>query len=141
MRLASALNEKTTLQKQIEDVNRQLENMLDRIVEANNASVVSAYESRIEKLEREKLVLNEKMVKSTLPKGRLEDCIELSMKFLSSPWNVWKNGDFTMRQTVLRLAFVEPLRYGQNGVYENPKFAFPFKYLEGIKCQKSEMVL
>lgn len=57
MRLASALNEKATLQKQIEDVNRQLENMLDRIVEANNASVVSAYESRIEKLEREKLVL------------------------------------------------------------------------------------
>jgi len=52
MRLALAVNEREALKKQIKDVNRQLENMLDRIVEANSASVVSAYESRIEKPER-----------------------------------------------------------------------------------------
>jgi hypothetical protein len=112
MRLALAVNEKEVLQKQIKDVNRQLENMLDRIVEANSASLVSAYETRIEKLEREKLVLHERIAKSVPPKGRLEDCIELSLKFISSPWNIWKNGDFAMRQTVLRLAFAEPLSQG-----------------------------
>ena len=141
MRLALAVTEKEALQQQIKDVNRQLENMLDRIVEANSASVVSAYESRIEKLEREKLALNERIAKSVPPKGRLEDCIELSLKFLSSPWNIWKNGDFTMRQTVLRLAFAEPLRCSQNGVYETPKFTFPFKYLGNFLESKSEMVL
>ena len=141
MRLALALSEKDALEKQLGDVNRQLENMLDRIVEANSASVVSAYESRIEKLERDKLVLNDKIAKSVPPKGRLEDCIELSLKFLSSPWNIWKNGDFAMRQAVLRLAFAEPLRYSQNGVYETPKFSFPFKCLGGFSGSKSEMVL
>ena len=141
MRLALALNEKDALQTQLEDVNRQLENMLDRIVEANSTSVVSAYESRIEKLERDKLVLNDKIAKSVPPKGRLEDCIELSLKFLSSPWNIWKNGDFAMRQAVLRLAFAEPLRYSQNGVYETPKFSFPFKCLGEFSGSKSEMVL
>ena len=85
MRLALALNEKEALKKQVEDVNSQLENMLDRIVEANSASVVNAYESRIEKLEREKLVLQERIAKSVPPQGRLEECIELSLKFLSSP--------------------------------------------------------
>ena len=132
MRLALALGEKKAFQEQIDDINRRLENMLDRIVEANNASVVSAYESRIEKLEREKLVLQERIGKSVPPKGRLEDCIELSLSFLSSPWNIWKNGDLAMRHTVLRLAFAEPLRYSQNGVYETPKFSFPFKYLGKI---------
>jgi hypothetical protein len=141
MRLALALNEKDALQKQLEDVNRQLENMLDRIIEANSASVVNAYETRIEKLERDKLILNDRITKSVPPKGRLDDCIELSLKFLSSPWNIWKNGDFAMRQAVLRLAFAEPLRYSQNGVYETPKFSLPFKCLGEFSGSKSEMVL
>lgn len=84
MRLALALGEKEALQKQLSDIDGQLEGMLDRIVEANSASVVRAYESRIEKLERNKLVLQEKINKSVPPKGRLEDCIELSLKFLSN---------------------------------------------------------
>ena len=138
MRLALALNEKDALRKQLEDINRQLENMLDRIVEANSASVVNAYESRIEKLERDKLVLNDRITKSVPPKGRLDDCIELSLKFLSSPWNIWKNGDFAMRQAVLRLAFAEPLRYSQNGVYETPKFSFPFKCLGEFSGSKAK---
>ena len=141
MRLVIAHNEKEALKKQLEDINRQLENMLDRIVEANSASVVSAYETRIEKLERDKIVLQERFAKSIPPKGRLEDCIELSLKFLSSPWNIWKNGDFALRQTVLRLAFSEPLRYSLNGVYGTPEFSFPFTYLGGFSGSKSEMVL
>ena len=64
MRLVIAQNEKEALKKQRKDINRQLENMLDRIVEANSASVVSAYETRIEKLERDKIVLQERIAKS-----------------------------------------------------------------------------
>ncbi|WP_371157009.1 recombinase family protein [Jannaschia sp. 2305UL9-9] len=141
MRLTLALGEKEALQKQLADIDGQLEGMLDRIVEANSASVVRAYESRIDKLERDKLVLQEKINKTVPPKGRLEDCIELSLKFLSSPWNIWKNGDFTTRQTVLRLAFNEPLRCSQNGVYETPNLSFPFRYLGNFMEPKSEMVL
>ena len=120
MRLVIAHNEKEALRKQLEDINRQLENMLDRIVEANSASVVSAYETRIEKLERDKIVLQERIAKSIPSKGRLEDCFELFLKFPSSSWNIRKNGDYVLRQTVLRLAFSEPLRYSRNGGMELP---------------------
>jgi hypothetical protein len=81
-----------------------------RGVEANSTSVVSACESRIKKLERDKLVLNDRRAKSAPPKGRLEDCIELSLEFLSSPWNILKNGDVSLRRAGLGLAFAEPLR-------------------------------
>ena len=100
-----------------------MQGSITRADEANSASVVSAYETRIEKLERDKIVLQERLAKSIPPKGRLEDCIELSLKFLSNPWNIWKNGDFALRQTVLRLAFSEPLRYSLNGVYGTPEFS------------------
>lgn len=45
-----------------------------------------------------------------------------------------------MCQTVLRLAFAEQLRYGQNGMYGEPELSFPFKYLGRDFCKKSEMV-
>jgi len=141
MRLAMAQGDKEELRKQYQDVNKQIEGLLDRIVEAKTASVVSAYEARIEKLERQKIVLNERLEQSVPPKGRLEECIELSLKFLASPWNIYKNGDHVMRQTVLRLAFSEPLRCGQNGVYGTPKLSFPFKCLGNFLEPKSEMAL
>ncbi len=139
-RFVIAQSEKTALKTQLDDINRQIENLLDRVVEANNASVVSAYEDKIDKLERDKFVLQEKIDKAVPDKGRLEDCIELSLRFLASPWNIYKNGDFAMRQTVLRLAFAEPLRYAPNGMYRTPEFSFPFRYLGGFLEKKSEMV-
>lgn len=141
MRLAISHGERDELQKQLKEVDRQIGSLLDRIVDATSASVVSAYEARIDKLERQKIVLAERVETTVPPKGRLEDCIELALSFLSSPWNIYKNGDFAMRQTVLRLVFSEPLKYGQNGVYGTPELSFPFKYLAGISGAKSEMVL
>jgi len=140
MRLAISHGERDELQKQLKEVDRQIGSLLDRIVDATSASVVSAYEARIEKLERQKIVLAERVETTVPPKGRLEDCIELALNFLASPWNIYKNGDFAMRQTVLRLVFSEPLKYGQNGVYGTPELSFPFKYLAGISGSKSEMV-
>ena len=78
MRLAIAHNEKDELQKQLKAVERDIESLLDRVVDATSASVVSAYEARIEKLERQKLVLTKRVEKTVPPTGRLEDCIELA---------------------------------------------------------------
>ncbi|MCH2164803.1 MAG: hypothetical protein MK107_14905 [Oceanicola sp.] len=122
MRLALALGEKEALQKQLADIDGRLEGMLDQIVEASNALVVRAYESRIDKLESDILVLQDKINKTVPPKGRLEDCIELSLSFLSNPCNIYNNGDFTLRQAVLRLALNEPLRCSRNGVSECQNF-------------------
>ena len=116
-RFAVAQGEKTALKNQLDDPNRQIESLLDRIVEANSGSIVNAYEHKIEKLERDKIVLRERIDKAVPEKGRLEECIELSLRFLSSPWQIYKKGDFAMRQIALRLAFAEPLRYGQDGMY------------------------
>ncbi len=44
-------------------------NLLDRVVDASSPSVVSAYETRIEKLEREKIVLAERVARTVPPKG------------------------------------------------------------------------
>ena len=80
------------------------------------------------------------MVEALPPKGRLEECIELSLKFLSSPWKIYENGCYAMRQIVLRLTLAEPLLYGRIEGCGTPEISFPFKVLGGISGQESKLV-
>lgn len=141
MRLQAAQSAKAEWERQLSEVGKQIDGLLDRIVDATNPAVIGAYEQRIAKLERERLVLAERASQTVPSKGRLEDCMELALSFLSSPWKIYEKGSFAVRQTVLRLAFAEPLRYGKNGVYGTPELSLPFKVLGEISGQKSEMVL
>lgn len=140
-RLSEAQAAKDGVLRQAREVEKQIEALLDRLVEAASPSVVKAYESRIEKLEREKLVLAERAGRALPPKGRLEEFIELSLMFLANPCNIWNNGSTALRQAVLRLAFVEPLMYSLESGYRTPETAYPFKVLAGISGQKCGMVL
>ena len=72
--------------------------------------------------------------------ARFEECIELALRFLSRPWDIYKNGSSAVRQTVLRLAFSEPLTFTPDGVYGTPKKTFPFKVLGGLSAKKCKMV-
>ena len=141
MRLTHAHAQQGEWKAQLKAAEKQIEDLLDRVVEAGSQSVIRAYEKRIDKLEREKIVLAEKAAKTLPPKGRLEECIELALKFLSGPWNIYNNGDHDTKRTVFKLAFAEPVRYCQNGVYGTINSAFPFKVLEGFASRNGEMVL
>lgn len=86
-------------------------------------------------------MLAEKATKELPTKARLGDCMELTLRFLSSRWNIYKNGTHAVQQTVLRLAFAEPLRYCRNNGYVTIKTAFPFKVLGDLTGLNGEMVL
>ncbi len=73
--------------------------------------------------------------------ARFEECMELALRFLSRPWDIYKNGSYAVRQTVLRLAFSEPLKFTPEGVYGTPKTTLPFRVLGGLFVKKCEMVL
>jgi len=100
--------------------------------DASNDSVVVAYEKRIAKLEREKLLALEKMSQAGKPLHTFDVSFEHAMRFLASPWKIWENDDLVMKQTVLRLAFSEPLPYCRNDGLRTPNLAFPFKALDGF---------
>jgi site-specific DNA recombinase len=89
----------------------QLDSLLNRIVESENPSVIAAYEKNIARLERDKLILVDKLDQKAKPKHTPEEIFELSVKFLSSHWNIWENGGIALKKTILRLVFKEHLAY------------------------------
>lgn len=67
MNLDPAHNDNDAPRKQLEDLGRQVEIMPGQITEANVASVVSAYEPRIEKQEHDKTVRQARIARSIPP--------------------------------------------------------------------------
>lgn len=139
-RLLEGKASSSLLKAQIKDVDKQIDSLLDRIVDASSPSVIKAYETRIEKLEREKLRLEDKAENATGPRGHQSEFIEPALKFLASPWNIYKNGSLALKQTVLRLVLAEPLHYCRQNGYRTAKITFPFKVLADFSKQKCEMV-
>ena len=140
MRLAQAAHTATELTTGIKRIEAQIEQLLDRIVDASNDSVISAYEKRIGKLEREKVLMEEKSVTAGKPRMTLEESFEHALQFLSNPLKIWTNTDLALKKTVLRLAFSEPLPYCRNEGLRTPNLAFPFKALGEFCSGKCEMV-
>jgi site-specific DNA recombinase len=139
MRLAQTVEASSVLKANIKTTEKQIEQLLDRIVEASNESVISAYEKRIAKLEREKALAEERLAESGKPKHTFEESFEHAMRFLASPWKLWNNSNLAVKKTVLRLAFVEPVPYSRIQGLRTPNFAFPFKALGEIFNGNCEM--
>ena len=114
---------------EIAKIEKQIEGLLDRIVEASSPSVINAYEKRIAKLEREKLVAVEKSETGGKPQRPFEEMFELSMEFLSNPCKIWDSGLLECKRTVLKLTFLDGLTYCRNEGFRTPQVTVPFALL------------
>ncbi len=140
MRRCEAASARTTLEMQLQETGKQIENLLDRIMNASSPSVIGAYEKRIAELERQKIRLTERAESAVPEAGRLTEFIGPALTFLANPWNIYKNGSFALKRTVLKLAFAEPLRYSRNEGYRTAEITFPFKVLADFQSLKCGMV-
>ncbi len=138
-RIKAAASVQESAKKKMLEIDKQVEALLDKIVDASTPRVISAFEQRIDKLEREKLVLAEKASQTHKPLYRFEEMFELAMQFLTSPYKIWEKGDLTHKRTVLKLAFEERLAYQRNEGFRTPKTTIPFKVLGDFCSGNFEM--
>jgi site-specific DNA recombinase len=131
-RLSQGAAHKAALGAELIKIERQVSQLLDRIVETDVASVISAYEARIRKLESDKLAIAEKLATSGRPAHTFDDALRNSLMFLASPWKLWESGQLESRRAVLKLAFSGSLAYKKNEGFRTPNLALPFKVLGQI---------
>lgn len=117
-------------QRQIKAVEKQVETLLERIMESSNVTVIRAYEGKIAELEHSKIILAEQLAKQAEPKGSFEGKLEPVLTFLSNPWKLWETGNIALRRTVLKLAFADRIQYDRNQGPRTPEIALPFKVLD-----------
>lgn len=128
------------MQTEVQSVEKEINRMLDRIVDVSSTSVLRTFERKIESLEKQKVVLEDKLAQKPEETTLDEKFIEPALSFLANPWNLWASGHYAWKRMVLRLAFSERLAYHRYEGYRTPKTALPFKVLEDFRLGKSDLV-
>jgi hypothetical protein len=129
-RMAQAQESIRSGQRQIKAVEKQIEALLARIMESNNITVIEAYEDKITKLQRSKIILDEQLANQAAPQGSYAEKLEPVLTFLANPWKLWETGNVALRRTVLKLAFADRIQYDRNEGARTSKISLPFKVLE-----------
>ena len=88
-RLERAQEQVKALNAELARIDRQVSQLLERILDASLPSVISTYEQRIAQLEKEKIVIRERVESAATPKGNRDGALRTALAFLSSPWNLW----------------------------------------------------
>ena len=138
-RLAQAKAEKAAGKKEIARIERQIEQLVDRIVDSGSETAIKAYEARIAKLEKEKLLAAERLETGTEPARSFDEMFELALAFLANPSKLWASERLEDKRTVLKLTFAERLAYRRNSGFRTPKPALPFKALKSFRMNENGM--
>lgn len=120
-------------------VEKKIDQFLNRIVDTDSPTVISAYELKIGELEREKLSLTEHIAKCGTPARGYDEVFQTAMAFLANPWNLWETGRLEDRRAMLKLVFPGHLVYARKTGLQTPEISMPFKALESFLSPKRGM--
>ena len=140
VRLESSEEEKRSMQRQLSQMDRKSTLLLDKLIETNNATVITAYENKLREMEEQKTFLTEKISKCGQPLAPFEQIYRTAFDFLANPSKLWASERYEDKRAVLKLVFAHRLPYTRNEGYRTAKTSLPFKALEGIHLGKFEMV-
>ena len=141
-RKAQQSKRKKALHNQLQHLDRQAQQLLDRILEASVPSIVTAYEEKIKKIEEEKLLIHEKIAACGKPIRPYNEILRTSVDFISNPHKLWASEgehQFENRRIVLKLAFLEKLEYRKGEGFRTPQMSLPFKVLGDFYREKKEV--
>lgn len=136
---SNAEQSRKVIEKELEEIDRKIEGLLDRLVDAGSPTVIAAYERRIAEFESSKLLLREKMVSVGQPKKDFDETFRNALAFLASPWNLWNNGRIEDKKLALRLTFPQQLVYDPKGGIRNRILSIPFKTLYDFSGQENSL--
>lgn len=127
------------LAAQLAKIEKQVAGFLERILDANVPNVIAAYEDKVAKLEDEKLLIQERMMTMGRPVTSFHDTFGTAFEFLANPWTPGSSGNLEHRRAMLKLAFVDALRYGRGEGFRTANLSLPFNVLGALGVFKRKM--
>jgi len=129
-----------SLQETLRDIERKVDQLLDRLMKASGVSVITAYERRVRELESQKALTSDRIAACGKPQASFEETYRTALRFLRSPWKLWYSERIEDRRALLRLVFAERLVYVRGKGYRTARISMPFKLLGDEILRKTGVV-
>ncbi len=139
-REATQQTRRETLKQERDNTQRKMDQLLDRIVEADSPLVSKALEKKVDDLQSQKLVIEEKISNCGRPIKTHNEMYRTALQFLQEPHKLWINGRFEDKRAVLKLAFTDYIIWDRKGLYRTPDLSLPFKLLGDDFTQNMQVV-
>ena len=120
-------------------VERSIDQFLDRIVEAESETVVSAYERKIRALEVKRAELHDRTTRADDAKPDFARAVRTALAFLSNPCILWNSGVSEDRKILLKLAFPHRLTYSRIEGFRTQLTNSLFRAFSSLEELKKEM--
>ena len=139
-KLSSSQNQGAALRKDIAAVEKKIDQLLERVTEADSEILITAYEKKIKDLTKQKLLMAERIAHCGKPLKTFGEAYRTAFDFLANPCKLWLSDRLEDQRAVLRLVFAERLPYLRGEGYRTANISTPFKMLGDIDMSKNGMV-
>jgi len=121
---------------------KELETMIDEYIglipKTKSESIRSRYEAKIEGLDKQ---IKELEVGSENKKAPdFDEALNLTLKFLGTPAQTWKNSDKAMKSIIHNMIFTENPSYSVKTGFGTPKLSLPFHIKRLLGAKSNDLV-
>ena len=99
---------------EIAKAEKEIDTLVKRIMATDNQRVISAYEDRIDELEKSKLVWADKASQKPPKDDTFFHKVEPALLLLANPYKLWASGSFEVKRIVLKMAVQGKILYHWN---------------------------
>jgi len=132
------ISSSATAEAEIKEIEEQISNYIDLILTTRSESIRARYEAKIEGLDQRIKELKYSMDNKKEPD--FEEALNLTLKFLGTPAETWKNADRERKIMVHKLIFEENPRYSFQRGFGTPKLSLPFYIKHYVMGQNDDLV-
>ncbi len=111
-------------------IDDEIQQLLQKVVQVRSPIVMATFEARIEELQNQKLVIEERIINIDQPRASFDQSLRTALAFIRSPWKLWTFGTFEHKRLVLQLAFSTRVAWVRNEGLRTAQLSLPFKVLE-----------
>ena len=120
-------------QQEISKTQRDIDSLLERIIESDSPTIIQAYETKIKGLEEKRAQMAVTLGEKRPKRGHYSANVRTAVQFLLNPYKVWENGSFEVRRLVLRLAFAKRIPYSRIDGVRTAELSKPFQLIQGLR--------
>ena len=125
----------------IENLEKDIRIMTERITRAQDEKVIQVYEAKIGEFSDNIAVLKKSIRSYEIHKPNIGTALEIVFEFLKNPLKQWQNGNIHTKRLVLKLVFEQNLAYSRKDGFETAFLSLPLRVFTLPEAVESSVVL
>ena len=131
-KLDSRKANKNSLDVETKRIQKQMDSLVERIIETDSPTLIGAYEKKLRDLEISKAEIADKISNCGRPIRSFEDTYRTAMSFLENPYKIWLSDRLVDKRAVLKLAFASHLPFSRIDGFRTAQMSLPFNVFNDL---------